>query len=604
MKKYFLFFIFISQIFFHAPESRADVSVQAAIDPSRASLEDELTLTVTVSGSMQATEPSLPSMAAFKVIPSGTSTSFQIINGQVGSQKAYSYILIPTQEGHFNMGGVSVFLNGKEYTSNPLEVTISKSPHVPSGKPAQQPDQVPTDEDAQTYLDRTQRNMADLKPYWIEAGLTNKNPFVNEQILYTFKFYTLVNVGQAQLSLPEFKDFWSEEVVPEKKYYTTLSGQKYVVSEKIIALLPLRSGDLSIPETSLRVEVPDQRADSFFNDPFFRMGRLNMRPKNLVAPALDLKIKPWPEPQPPDFSNLVGEFSLKTSLSSENISMDDSATLTLEVTGKGNIKDAKLVLPETLDDFKIYDDKPALDVTHAEDGLQGKKVFKVALVPQREGVFQIPPFSLSVLDPKTGNYVPLTGSPFTLHVKGGSASSVLPIQRPGSDRSILVSNEDLAPIHDEWGRAKAKELSRQFLLFLFFIPAFLVLFVYVFQKRKKYLEAHENEYRTRKALAVFKKSMRKAASLSDLRERQACHLEAVRTYVRNRMGLEQIGLTLQEMMRFLETKSIRQDKKAEFEKILLGFEKTCYGGHVPQKTELDQWAPRLTKLIEQIDKKL
>ena len=53
-----------------------------------------------------------------------TSSSTQIINGNVSSEVAYTftYILMPKKEGTFNIGAASIKVKGANYTSNSLSV--------------------------------------------------------------------------------------------------------------------------------------------------------------------------------------------------------------------------------------------------------------------------------------------------------------------------------------------------------------------------------------------------------------------------------------------------------------------------------------------------
>src|SRR3989338_2250796 len=85
--------------FFLAQSSFASVGIQASLDRNTGTLEDEIELTITISGELSTAEPNLPSMPAFHIVASGSSSNIQMINGILSVQKEYSYLLIPQAEG-------------------------------------------------------------------------------------------------------------------------------------------------------------------------------------------------------------------------------------------------------------------------------------------------------------------------------------------------------------------------------------------------------------------------------------------------------------------------------------------------------------------------
>ena len=77
--------------------------------------------------------------------------------------------------------------------------------------------------------------------------------YVNEQITLTFKFYTKVNLlSQPQYSPPDTTGFITEDLPPQRNYYTIIDGERYYVSEIKTALFPTTSGKFVIgPATCL-----------------------------------------------------------------------------------------------------------------------------------------------------------------------------------------------------------------------------------------------------------------------------------------------------------------------------------------------------------------
>lgn len=595
-----LFFFSVFSFFllpFHSAEA-ADIQITAGVDRAEVTLEDEIRLTITVEGRTKATEPLLPSIPAFKIVQFGSTSSIQLYNGSLSFKKQFAYILVPQEEGSFTLEPATVFAGGQEYKSNAITITVKAAgaithPVVPvqpfdsHGPDQNQPVQNP---DAST-------------PYWISAKINKKNPYVHEQILYTFQFYTRVNVGAATLTLPEFRDFWSEEVVPEKKYTTEISGTRYVVSEKVIALYPLKSGNLTIDKTELRVEVPDDRFSGFFNDSFFSMNAGQTRPKNLGAKAIQIEVRALPGEIPANYTNLVGKFDLVTHLSHQEIKMGDSATLEIRITGRGNIKDA--ILPQELEipNFKIYEDKPVTDTQRTDAGIEGTKVFKRALVPSGPGSYELPPLVLTYFDPEDGAFKSLASTSLLLAVKpSGDESSNLvatDLDDKKNKNRDHPGDEGIAPIHLQVGENGATlqllASPKIYFLFLLIFPV-VYLLVFVWWKKRQHRLRNLSYFSSQEAYKIFLSKLRRQPDRGDT------IFEAIKIFMGSRTGLYGRALTIADIVHLLKDRKVDKLLIDRLEKLMRAMEAEQYGG--VKGADLVLWRNEALELCKQINKKI
>jgi len=595
--------------------AHAQVSVTASINPQNATMEDELTLTVSVKGSQDISDPVLPPMPAFKAVSAGTSSSIQIINGNMSASMQYTYILVPQVEGSFTIDPISVSVEGQEYKSQPLAVTIGKSSYAqsPQANPygLNQPQVTPqTTPDKLPLSDSMPKSNSakESRDYWITAVVNKSNPFINEQILYTFKFYTRVRVGDIQLTLPEFNDFWSEEVVPEKKYYEEIGGDRFVVSEKVIALFPLKVGKVSIPETQLKLQVPESIGNPFFDDPFFGASTLRMKNKNLKASAIDLDVKDLPEPKGDRYTGLVGHFHLETTLDPQNIKAGDTATLTYKITGDGNVKDAILPWDKDIKGFKIYEDKPTQDIIRTEKGVQGSKTFKRALVPLNGGTLNVPEQSFTYLNPDTGQYEALKTNAFDIAVEGNVAE---PMQATGPDaqplKNKIVRPEDIATIHTDVSalseRTKNSGLSLFFLIFALGLPPIVTVLMVFLRRAKVDREKNANVYRQRKAYQRFRKTLDALRTKKDPALLLDGLMGAVRDYFGDHWGLYGAGLTVDDILPRLEQTGVDRQKMEELRQFFSLYETWKYGHTLPSD-DVASLASRIGEMIKVIDRRI
>lgn len=444
MKRFYFIFLIL---FFVSSVGQAAVNLSVKIDSAEISLEEQTEITLTISGTSGGSGPVIPKVPGLEIVQMGQSSFAQFGFGtgmmpQMSKQTQYTFVVVPSDLGEFTIPAFSIFSGGKEYKSQELKLTVVKerdsyatppnTKQIPPPFGGKYPQQNPPMDPGYT-----QNQDSDL-PFWIDTSVSEKNPYKGEQILFKFKFYTRENVETGNLTLPTFTDFWTEEIVPEHRGEETINGTRYVTYEKMYALFPLKEGELKIPETKMQIAY--QTIDNSIRGFGFRT---KMQNKTLKAEAISLTVKPLPEPMPADFTNLVGRFGVATSLTPQSIKAGESATLSIDISGSGNIRDG--ILPDLKwDGLKSYPDKPAVDIQKSGYGISGKKTFKVALVPSHSGNYKSPLMTLSYFDPKTAQYVPLEIQEMELIATASEdekVNAVIPNQDgKNTQKNVIVKN--------------------------------------------------------------------------------------------------------------------------------------------------------------------
>lgn len=423
----------------------ADLTIRASIDQNEITPEEDVTLSVMVEGDLNSGEPVAPSVPGLAIHKSGRTSQIQIINGQMTITAEFLYTVVPDQEGVYNIPPFQVLQGGRTFKSNPITLKVTSAAAVNRNQNQNQMG------GQQAYSNQGSNSGADPH-FWIETPISIPNPFVSQQVMYHFKLYTRENITQAAPLLPEFNDFLAETVVEDKRGNEVVNGKSYATWEKIIALTPLKPGQVTIPSAEIEIvyEViensrPLNRWDPFLNNSLFNNAFRQTKRARLKSKPVTLDIRSLPEPVPANFTGLVGQFGLQTSLSEANIKVGDSTTLEITLSGAGNINDAKL--PEMkIDGFKTYFDKPQSDVLKSEMGLSGQKIFKIALVPQNEGKFKLPPIRVSYYDPNEMRYVDLEADVPELAVAPTADDQGTSVVLANSTGAQQVMYEDLAPI--------------------------------------------------------------------------------------------------------------------------------------------------------------
>jgi hypothetical protein len=287
-----------------------DINFNASVDKTEVGLAEQVTLTVSVSGSVKSVpKPELPPLDDFTVYSSGRSHNFSFTNGRLSSSVIFTYVLLPGKTGKLTIGPARIELKGKTFQTAPIEITVA-------GGGETQPDTPPTGNEKQK-----QKPRPGGKDLFIETVVNKRQGYVNEQITLTFRCYRAVRLlDNPQYAPPSLTGFWSEDLPPKRQYNKVVNGKQYFVQELKTALFPTSTGKLTIGPAELKCMVED--IDRLLKrDPFAVFGRdlfsLFRQGKPLVLKSKPIGIVVAPLPQigkPENFTGTVGSYKLKVSV--------------------------------------------------------------------------------------------------------------------------------------------------------------------------------------------------------------------------------------------------------------------------------------------------
>jgi hypothetical protein len=440
--------------------------IRAYVDQKSVQVGESLQLTVSVSGG--GGDVDISPIQDFKVISRGTSTSVQIVNGSMSRETAYNYALIPLREGSLRIPPLPVNVDGAVYHTQEIIVQVSARAQTQPG-------------------DDNSRNV------FVQAQISNPNPYQGEQMIYTFKLYNAIRIANAKLDKPEFAGFTAKEIGESRTYRTVLSGREYNCTELNYLLIPMNAGEKTIEPAALNCDIVRPRRgrsgsmfDSFFNDSFF--GNADLEPAMFRTEAVKVNVKPLP-PYNGDvkFSGLVGKFDIQTRLENSSLNVGDSTTLAITLKGAGNIMDAEspeIKIPEA---FKVYKDNPEEDIQLGMSGYSGRKTFRVALVPMKEGSYVLEPIRFTYFDVSTGRYETQSTPAISLSVSPSKEKDKLEVTSAPSEqvkplkKKVEFTGRDILPLKEELDALESrKPLSPMRFALLLLIPALFCLMAKLF----------------------------------------------------------------------------------------------------------------------------
>ena len=110
------------------------VTFVASVDKNTVAVDEQFTLEFTLNGGGMGSGsiPKLPDLSKFMVLSGpNQSSSVQIVNGSVSSSVTYSYVVQPREAGKFTLGAATIETGGKQYSSQPIEITVVKGAAKP-----------------------------------------------------------------------------------------------------------------------------------------------------------------------------------------------------------------------------------------------------------------------------------------------------------------------------------------------------------------------------------------------------------------------------------------------------------------------------------------
>ncbi|MFO7567548.1 MAG: BatD family protein [Enhygromyxa sp.] len=408
-----------------APAEAAEVEVTATLGSSRVEVGRSVYLQVEVATDGGAIgQPRFVGLDGVEVSARGTSsgTSIQIGGGQrvQRSTKTFTYVLSPRRPGEFEID-VEVEVGGKlRRPASKPKLTATGEPVeslVEEGKAGDQPEDASAEVIVWPVVDKAK-------------------VYVGEQIVYQLQIWDRSNGNLSITSAPTFKDFWSEDLLPDERSRRRLqerklvSGVPYRVHHAVRrALFPQKAGTLTIGGP----EVQMQPMAGLFGG--------GGPPRTFVGRSLAVEVLPLPaEGQPANFrANNVGQLRISANIDRSALRQGEAVRLTIRVTGAGNI--ALIELPELPEapGLRSYDPKPQTPKFEISRGkLEGSRVFSVLLVANEAGELTIPAIELPYFDPSTARYEVAKTEPITLQVEPNPDA----VPSPSETRSAPDERDD------------------------------------------------------------------------------------------------------------------------------------------------------------------
>jgi len=497
------------------------------------------------------------------------STSMQIINGRTSSSATftYTYILRSRKEGSFEIRPASIEVDGKVIESNSLtiEVVKAQAQSAQQGGSTQQQQQQGS---APANVDLGKDNL------FVRVDLSKRNAYRGEEIIATVKLYVNPNIPVSrfdEVNLPTYEGFYTQDIeIPQQVNFT-----REVYNDKIFQvgvlkktiLFPQQNGKITIDPFSMSILVQQRTAARSFFDDFFDNYRTVKA--TMTSDPVTVNVKDLPA-APATFMGGVGSFNVTSDISSTNVTTNDAVTLTLKITGDGNIRLVRTPELKLPSDFEVYDPKATDNVKAGDKGVTGTKTIEYLFQPRFEGDYTIPSIKFTYFDPASGQYVTKSTPEYQLNVKKGSQEQSATVVSSLRKEDVQLLGKDIRFIKQ--GKANLHTKGSTFygstLFYLLYLLGAAIFVTIYFVYRKKIREnANLALVRNKKANRVAIKRLKEAASFMKQNKDEAFHeaiLKAFWGYLSDKLGIPVADLSRDNALSRLREKNVTEEVITDF----------------------------------------
>ena len=531
-----------------------------------------------------------PNFKNFQIV-SGPSQSINQswVNGNASFSQSYNYIIKPLKKGEFLIPSASIKLNNKILTSKAVKVIVLD------------PVEIPKDPNDPNYI--AQQNVH------LVAEISKSSPYVGEGVYVEYRLYVSQNISVRDFSYtdsPQYNGFWNQDI--KIRGLTTQNGTyngeqyRYVVLQKAL-LIPTRSGKLTIDpiEMDIVIGVPTGRGD-FFGNPIVK----NIT-KSFASAKKFIRSKELPiEGKPESFNGAVGDFNFIVSSSKNILKSNETATVSLKVTGNGNLKLFELPEIKTPSELEVFSPEQKEKINVTSRGIRGSVTKNYTVVPQFKGKYKVPSTEFSYFDLKEKKYVRLTSEDIFVDVLEGKELVTDSDLASNSKKDIVATGANFRYIQTSSAFSLANEsdfYTSKFYYLILILPMLFIPFGIVIAKRN---EARSNDVlgnKLRKADRLAKKYLSEAKKQLGTKEAFYLALEkALHNYLKAKLRIETSDISKEKITELLKRKSINESTIRSFIEVFNSCDMARYSPISVVEMKGDYEKSKL--VITQIDKQL
>lgn len=409
--------------------------VEASLSSESTVVGSPVQLTIQVSGARNAEIPRNLVVDGLRILPSGRTQEFRMLNFKTSYLTTFTFALTPTREGVFQIPPLLVQIDGKTVQTRPLTLRVdaagsgSRQPPALRGYPPQLPQGQPGIDPFANQPPQPRRPPPNPEKATFAELLgfgERKFIYVGEVIPVELRFYFDAEFPTQVGGAPSFvSDGFTVQRFPEpKQMKQEIDGRTYNVLSYRTTLTAVKSGTLEIPPASVeaRIQYPSDSPDAFggmFGGMF--SGVFGETREVLVkTQPLSIQVEALPkEGQPENFSGAIGDFTIAAKASPTKAGPGDPVTLAVTVSGRGNFEAMGPPQLVEAEGWQTYPPGEKLEPSVSDPtGYIGSKIFDFTMIARQDQKAS-PSAEFSYFDPAKAKYLTVSTKPIALTARAG-----------------------------------------------------------------------------------------------------------------------------------------------------------------------------------------
>jgi hypothetical protein len=440
------FFIVLGSLFILRIPAVLGQQASLELGPNQIGSNEQFTITLKIENERLRQYGSFPEIPGLRQAGTSSSSSTNIVNGQISSSQSVTQTYLPNQEGTFRLAPFTITVN--EQTVNSPGTTIKVGPPRQRNARRGNPFGDPFDD---LFGQREPQEFIEVKDNAFLSLTTSKDEvYLGEGFTTTLAFY-LAEDDQAMFQFPSDLGSQLTEILKEIKPSNaweenfnieningapvTINGKSYKQYKIYQATFyPLNQEPIefpSVPLTMIKYRVA--------KNPSFFGRRRQADNKTFRTQPKTVRVKELP-PHPLKDAVAVGNYQLEESVSTQKVNTGSSFNYNFKVVGQGNVSAVDKPTVKPSEHFEVYPPSVEQNIVRRNGQVRGSKAFSYYIVPNEPGTYRLGDlFEWVYFNPNTERYDTLI-SEVTLAVEGKSR------------KNELISEQDVGSFYDKIGR--------------------------------------------------------------------------------------------------------------------------------------------------------
>lgn len=375
--------------------SAAAQDITITTGPEEIGLNEAFTITLSVKNERLSEYDGFPEIKGFLKRGTSSSTSTNMINGQISTSQSITQNYVAQREGTYQLEPFTMTINGKKISSPGKAIKVG-----PAKQRRNAFDPFGSDPFEDLFGRRNApQEFVDVEEDAFLALTTNKDElYLGEGVTVTLALY-VAETNRAQLQFYDLgtqladilknlrpENCWEENFNIESisRVPVTLNGKRYQ-QYKIYqaAFFPLNLESIKFPRLGLKlIKYKEAKRPSFF-------GRNTKEDyKTFYTKAKTVKVKDLP-PHPLKDQVSVGDYKLAEKINKQEMNTGEGFNYVMSVNGEGNISGIANPIIAKDKNVEFYDPNVQTEINRRSGKVTGTKTFDYFAVPQEPGSYAL-----------------------------------------------------------------------------------------------------------------------------------------------------------------------------------------------------------------------